>query len=83
MFYSRLMGDINYSPSQFNFDEPLARRISKWISYFNHPLACASGLYFSAAFLRNLAQPAFLKQHALNFFPLPHGHGSFRPTLSP
>ena len=23
MFHSRLMGDINYSPSQFNFDEPL------------------------------------------------------------
>ena len=20
-------------------------------------------------------------QHFLNFFPLPHGHGSFRPTL--
>lgn len=23
----------------------------------------------------------FFKQHFLYFFPLPHGHGSFRPTL--
>src|SRR4051794_10869416 len=23
---------------------------------------------------------AYCRQHFLNFFPLPHGHGSFRPT---
>ena len=26
-------------------------------------------------------QPASLPQHFLYFFPLPHGHGSFRPTF--
>ena len=26
---------------------------------------------------------AFLMQHALNFFPLPQGQGSLRPTLGP
>jgi hypothetical protein len=31
--------------------------------------------------LRKLADHASLPQHCLNFFPLPQGHGSLRPTL--
>ncbi len=30
-----------------------------------------------------LAPPNFQRQHCLNFLPLPHGHGSFLPTLWP
>jgi hypothetical protein len=29
----------------------------------------------------NLFFSSYLPQHFLNFFPLPHGQGSFRPTL--
>jgi hypothetical protein len=28
-----------------------------------------------------LHSSTYLPQHFLNFFPLPHGHGSFRPTF--
>ena len=30
---------------------------------------------------RRSLHPCFARQHFLCFFPLPHGHGSFRPTF--
>jgi hypothetical protein len=46
------------------------------------PYRIVTGSHRSLAARRSRGMVAYARQHFLYFFPLPHGQGSFRPTLT-
>jgi hypothetical protein len=65
--------------ARYEIDGPLAHQEEVAAAHPSQPGAQLLGIDGGAVWLLRHHR----RQHFLYFFPLPHGHGSFRPTLGP